>query len=249
MNDQQTNTTQMQNATAPNMQTPIKQNIAPNTTAAPLSSKKDKNQQEKNNKILRIVVVFFFILILGELGFVFLYHKSAFKQLFPSIPSLLQTQIPHSVSATSIPNGTTALPTTTTKFGAAGTACCKITIDNVILNPSVNGDPPNNGLQYLEIDLSVTNTGNTAGAIPGSFYYQNAAGKVFSSADVKGPGQYSNKNVTIPNKKSIYAVELIPGQIVKDVYLLYQITPGDKGKLDWYRSVSNQKLYPLFQQK
>lgn len=135
-------------------------------------------------------------------------------------------------------------------YGQANLADITMKIDKAITDPPYKGDPPDTGMQYLEIDLTVTYTGNAVGAIPGFFYYRTGSGQEITSADVKGHGKYSNKSVLIPKKQSLYSVILMPGKTTHGVYLLFQIPPGDHGKLLWYipndqNTNSQQVIYNL----
>jgi hypothetical protein len=257
MSDQQTNINQTPNTTAPNAQTPAKQSISSTNSVPPLSSDKDKKRQDKNNKILRILAVLFFILILGELGFVFFYHRSSFNNTLQSPLSMLSwtksknnttninTQPVISVTLPPIPSNVT-IPVPTEQQYIKGTGAASgftAQIEKVVENPTdTSGDKPLKGFQYIEVDLTVTNnTGNTT-LIPGMFYFQDAiTRKLYMLANIFGyvqaynwiiPG-FSQRRVTIPSKNILMTTEIPSEQTVNNLYLIYQVFPGEKGKIVW----------------
>ncbi len=266
MNDQQINMNQTQNTTAPNAQTPAKQSISStNNSIPPLSSEKNKNQQKNSNTLFSIIAIFLFILILGELVFVFLYHRSYFKNTlqFPlSIlslggnnnnsnninPSVIQPTPPEIISNAIVP-----VPTGQQVINGTGAASgFTVHVEKVTEAPTdISGDKPLKGFQYIEFDVSVTNNTNNTTLIPGMFYFQNGtAGKLFLPADMFGYlndsriiSALSQKEVTISGKQSLYATDIKPGQTVTR-YLIYQILPGEKGQLIWDDSHSLTAVSP-----
>jgi len=116
-----------------------------------------------------------------------------------------------------------------------------VQVEKVTENPTgTSGDKPTKGLQYIEFDVSVTNNTNKATLVPGMFYFQDATiRKLFMPADMFGYLQdskiifsFSQKNITVLGKQSLYTTIINPGQTASR-YLIYQIPPGEKGQLVW----------------
>lgn len=105
-------------------------------------------------------------------------------------------------------------------------------------NPTTTGDSPNTGMQYLEVNLSITNISNTANdMVPGTFYYQTTSGKEFATADTMGNQSGDpNKRVQITGSQPLISDFLNPQQTDNTSYLIYQIPQGDKGKLIWHET-------------
>jgi hypothetical protein len=88
-------------------------------------------------------------------------------------------------------------------------------------------------MQYLEIDLSLTNTSNKQDPVTcGDFFYQTMAGKELVTATTIGTDS-PGKNVEVVGKEALVAEFLKAGQTVDTKYVIYQIPKGDKGKLVW----------------
>jgi hypothetical protein len=128
--------------------------------------------------------------------------------------------------------------TTSTPLGTAGTAQnFSVKVTKVVPNPQTTGDKSNAGMQYLEVDLSIANNGSQEDIVPGSFYYQTAAGKELPTADTFGTGDAPNKNVQIVGREAFVAATVKPGQTVDTHSLVFQIPQGDKGKLIWHDGI------------
>lgn len=188
-------------------------------------------QQGSKSSIVFIIAIIFGILILLLVLYLLLFSKKAGTHSSNGLFSNIQK-----TSTAPIPN----------IMGYA------IQVENVIPNPVYKGDPPNAGLQYLEIDLAINYTGNKTEYIPGLFYYKSASGMIYFQANLKGLGPNTYKNVTIPGKQMLYSVSFTPGKSVNSAYLIYQIPSGDHGQLLWYnpQNPSNdqkQIYYKLFQ--
>jgi len=234
MNDQQTNTTQMQNTPTPPEQ-PV---TSGNSTLPAISSEKNK-KQKNTNKIFSIIAVLLFILILGELGYVFLYHRSSFKHpLFPSLSLFSHTQ--NKNNSQSI-NTSTPTPINPPINGIGIASGFTVNFEKFIKDPTISGDKPNKNFKYIEFDMSVTNNTSHTTLIPGMFYFQDmATGKLFMPADIFGYVPYnwivsslSHKSVTIPGKNPLLTTQIPARQTVNNLYLIYQILQGEKGKLIW----------------
>jgi len=122
--------------------------------------------------------------------------------------------------------------------GSAHASGFAVKITKVVLDPKVLGEPPNSEMHYLEVDLTVSNSGGHPGKVPGTFLYVSDSGMIYTTADTKGSppdntGFYAQKNVTISDKKPLSSLSLQKGQTVSNVYLLYQQLPGDHGHLIW----------------
>ena len=143
-------------------------------------------------------------------------------------------------------NASADTPLGQTAYGSYDTAGLAIKVTQVIPNPPTTGDAPNPGTQYLEIDLSVTNTNKEATIIPGTFKYQTETGSPLNTADTLGSkASDPNKNVQVVGKQPLLGLYLSPGQTDASGYLIYQIPVGDKGTLIWYDGsygASNIKL-------
>lgn len=106
--------------------------------------------------------------------------------------------------------------------------------------PKTTGEAPNAGMQYVEVDFSITNNGKQANMLPGTFYYQTAAGKLYNDTNTQGNGpNIDSKNVQLADntKQGLIAVSVDPGQTDVLHYLLYQVPKGDTGKVVWFDSI------------
>jgi len=176
--------------------------------------------------------------------------ENTYKQSFNSaggIPSGSKSQknsAPPTVSYSLLPGATAR---NTYAIGNGFAAGYEVKVTNVVLNPHYSGDPPNKGFVYVEVDMTVTNIGRKKGTLPGSLLYRNENGKVYTSADMVGAlppsmSMYANKNVFIPQKTSLSAVMLSPGQQRADTYLIFQVKPKDTGQLVWDINLYDQAL-------
>jgi len=128
--------------------------------------------------------------------------------------------------------------TTSTPLGTAATSQgFSVKVTKVVPNPQTTGDQPNAGTQYLEVDLSITNAGSQEELVPGSFYYQTAAGKELTTANTFGNQGSPNKNVQIVGREAFIAVSLKPQQTDETHSVIFQIPQGDKGKLIWHDGI------------
>lgn len=128
-----------------------------------------------------------------------------------------------------------------------------IKVTKVVLNPPTTGDKPNPGMQYLEVDLSITFIGTQGNAAPpDEFVYQTASGLDLPQANISTSDNtfgifsspYYAKNVELSNREQLpFTKVLNPGENDSSGSLLYQIPQGDKGKLLWNPpSVGTPKL-------
>lgn len=123
-----------------------------------------------------------------------------------------------------------------TPLGAAVSAGnFSVTITKVLPNPATTGDAPSAGTAYLEADLALAHNGSAKSFVPGTFYYQTAAGKLIPTAGTFGTGPNDpGKNVTINGRQTYVVVSLKPQQIDTTQSLLFQIPKGDSGKIIWF---------------
>lgn len=152
--------------------------------------------------------------------------------------------------ATNVPFGTSA---------SDGTYIIKVV--SVEKNPTVTGDQPDPGTQYVEVDFSITSVANKnnyalnlnyAPSIPptGTQVGDTQLGPVDSFSGyfnpLTGDSVDNSKNVTIPGKQSIEGNGVVPAdgtaQTVQ-AYGLYETAPGDKGYVAW--DGVNNKTYDL----
>lgn len=119
--------------------------------------------------------------------------------------------------------------------GSSDTAGISIKVVGVINKPPVTGDPADKGQRYLEIDLSINDSGSSD-IVPGTFVYQSADGKLINTAGSAAAGSDNpQKNVQVPGKQSLEDLSLKRNQTAGPVYLIYQVPQTDKGgKLIWY---------------
>lgn len=123
-----------------------------------------------------------------------------------------------------------------TARGSGGAAGLAIKVEQVLPGPQTEGDAPDAGTVYLEIDMSVSNGTRDLMIVPGTFYYRADAGKLVATATSTGdPKYYPNKNVRIAGKESLDGLSLPAGQTDAKHYLIFQVPSSDKaGKLIWY---------------
>lgn len=198
-----------------------------NATTQVHASTLPQNTTVKKSKYKKTIILVISILIFAFLvGMIVSYFLDLKKAKLPNQSASKKITVTNTLPT----NHSTKGPY---KYGDADSNNVSLKVERVIPNPPSKGDPPDPGREYLEIDMTVTYNGTTAGSVPGIFMYKDGSGNLVTSADVHGSGKYSNKNVNIPNKWSLYAVELYPGKTVTGVYLLYQVVPGDKGSLVW----------------
>ena len=76
MDEQKPDTAQTQNTKINSTFTPAAQPVPEGNRAPAIPSQQNEKQGKKANRIYIIIAIFFLILILGELGFVFVYHHS-----------------------------------------------------------------------------------------------------------------------------------------------------------------------------
>jgi TM2 domain-containing membrane protein YozV len=153
-----------------------------------------------------------------------------------------------SINVTISSNGNSSTPKATavtadtplgqTAKGSGDAADFAVTISKVTPNPQTTGDAPNANMQYVEVDFTITNSGTQANFLPGTFYYQTAAGKLYNDTNTQGTGpNIDAKNVQLAStsNQQLVAASINPSQ-TSTYYLLYQVPTGDKGKVIWYDS-------------
>lgn len=132
-------------------------------------------------------------------------------------------------------------------YGSGGEAGLAIKVGHIVLKPQTTGDAADAGMLYMEIDLSVTNNTQSSMIVPGTFYYQTAAGKLISTATSTGDkSTYANKNVQVVGKDSLEGLSLPAGQTDASHYLIFQVPSADiSGKLIWFDGYYDTKSTKL----
>jgi len=224
-----------------------------NTPQQPYNNKVIKPPNSSNNtaqlknlfkkyRTLTYIIIIIFLIFIEIIIFNLISHSH--KKLFTNPASQIKNATEPTITPTLV-IGKNGIPLGRGKevFGSADVQGTTIMVNNVILKPAVKGDPPDNGFEYLEIDVDVAYSGKTPGSVPGIFSYLDSAGNAISSIEKKGTNKDANKNAIVPGKIPLYQLKLTKGANFKDVYLLYQIKPGDRGKLLWNYSYDPQKGY------
>lgn len=123
-----------------------------------------------------------------------------------------------------------------TAHGSSDTANLGVKVVGVITNPPVTGDSPDVGKHYVEIDLSITNSGKGSAIVPGTFVYKTAEGVLINTVDTTAPGSNRpEKDVVLGGKESLGDLSLGKDQTVSPVCIIYQVPSKSKGgKLIWY---------------
>ncbi len=128
-----------------------------------------------------------------------------------------------------------------TAEGSGGADGLAITVERVLANPPVSGDPADPGTEYLEVDLYVKNSSKYSAIVPGTFYYQTSSGELLSTATSVGDKKtYANKSVEVTGKASLDDLSLDAGQADSTHYLIFQIPASEikgasiAGKMVWY---------------
>lgn len=120
-----------------------------------------------------------------------------------------------------------------TPLGSSATAeSFSVKITKVTASPQTTGDQPDAGMEYLQVDLSITNGSNEHSFIPGGFSYQTSPGQNLKEAHVFGTDS-PNKNVQLVGRETMTAVTLDAGQTDNSRSLIFQIPKGDKGQVVW----------------
>ncbi|HWY79752.1 MAG TPA: TM2 domain-containing protein [Candidatus Sulfotelmatobacter sp.] len=199
---------------------------------------------KENRTIAIIIFIIFWIIIEGVVYYrLVLTSKKPSLSITRSVTSSSGNTLQQIAPTDNIPFVTpmptvTGLPLGTAINGIGEANGYTVKVTNVILNPPITGDPPDNGMQYLEIDLSITNTKRQAGPLPGVFYYQNGDGR-HMAVNKELQGKFSNKSVVRFGKESLYANTYRTTLPQQYVYLIYQIKPGDHGQLFWENSLDS----------
>jgi hypothetical protein len=131
----------------------------------------------------------------------------------------------------------TPLGQTATGTGDAKGWSVKIAVNQ---NPQTTGAAANVGWHYIEVDFTITNNSGKADLLPGTFYYQTAAGKLYNDTGTQGSSpNIDAKNVQLANTnlQPLVADEVNNGQTDTSHYLLYQVPNGDNGKLIWFDGI------------
>lgn len=137
-------------------------------------------------------------------------------------------------------SATTATPLGQSATGTGDASDFAVKITGVNSSPATTGEAPNAGMQYVEVDFAITNSGKQSNLVPGTFYYQTAAGKLLNDTGVQGTGpNIDSKNVQLADtsKQQMVAVSVDAGQTDTSHYALYQIPKGDVGKLVWFDGI------------
>ena len=120
---------------------------------------------------------------------------------------------------------------------------CSVKVLNSIANPQITGDAPDKGMQYVEVDVSITNISNKQDPVTcNDFKYQTQSGKELSTADTFGTdssgASMPGKDVEVVGKERLVAEFLKAGQTVDSKYVIFQVPQGDKGNLSGTKVVT-----------
>ena len=189
------------------------------------------------------IILFILYLVLVEL--VVSYNIINNNITFHSINSILNTIQNNILSGTGINSHSSSrissladkytVPLGSTYKGTREAANFAIRIAHVTENPHFTGDPPNNGMEYLEVDMTISYSGNVQILIPGYFLFQDNSGKFFYTADTlllpDNSLSNSDKKISIANKQPLSVTRFDPNKTVSDIYVIYQIKKGSRGRL------------------
>ncbi len=189
---------------------------------------------DKNRKAALVIFVIWF---LGVTAFG-VYDVMVLNKAAQDIGGLNNTTVScNSGTCTTTKKQNTDSATAETPLGTSVTASnFAVKVTKVVADPRTSGDAPDAGMQYLEVDLSVTNVGSQKNIVPGSFFYQTSAGTELMTANTFGNEGTANKNVHIQGRDLFIAVALEPQQTDATKSVIFQIPQGDKGKLIWHES-------------
>jgi TM2 domain-containing membrane protein YozV len=142
------------------------------------------------------------------------------------------------------PEKTATSVTTETPLGQAATGTGDAAGWSVTVaanqNPVTTGEAPDAGMHYVEIDFTVANKSRESGFVPGTFYYQTAAGKLYNDTNTVGSGpNLSSKNVELVDKAKelLNATTVDAGQTDTTHYQLFHVPVGDTGKIVWFDGI------------
>jgi TM2 domain-containing membrane protein YozV len=109
-----------------------------------------------------------------------------------------------------------------------------VKVEKVVSNPATTGDTPDQGSQYLRVDLSISNSGGED-FLPGSFFYRSSSNTEYTQAIILGSdGNTPGKRVTFPDRELVYAVSVAPGATSDKYSLLFQVPAGEtSGQVVW----------------
>ena len=229
-----------------------KKTQTPGTEQIPIRSSKI---QKSTTMLVSITLVM--IIIIVVFGSVIYFKKVFIKNSHSPIPTshtAVVTMPPEKILP--IPNSPNdGASVNTAIYGSGDAASYSAKVIQVILNPPIQGDLPDKGFAYVEVDLSATNHGSQSGPIPGNFYIEDN-GIFFDAVSVSkeragSMGGYFNKHVTVPGKEFLYSTTIHPGQTIDNTYLIfqtYEIKNGDHGHLLWNNGGNDKtnKLYGFY---
>jgi TM2 domain-containing membrane protein YozV len=195
----------------------------------------------ENKKTATIILIIMFLINLVLVLYYFFVAASFFKALDKGV----------SITTNSDGSTTTTIGTedkqktdnnTVTPLGSSASAeKFAVKVTKVVPSPQTTGDKPDAGTQYLQIDLSLTNTGSESDFVPGSFFYRTSAGKELLEAHVFGNQGSPNKNVELVGRQSMTAVTVDAGKTDDTRSLIFQIPQGNKGQLVWRDGIFDEE--------
>lgn len=193
----------------------------------------------ESNRVTAVIIMVAWLVVCAIFG---VYDLLVFNKAAHDIKKLNGVTYSCTGSKCSASSGAKAKSVTKeTPLGQAATgngdaADFRVQLSDVNPVPATSGDAPNASNRYLEVDFTVSNQGKKENFLPGTFYYQTAAGKLYNDTTTQGSGPNINsKNVSLADttKPLLVAARLKPGQ-TSSYYLLFQVLTDDAGKIVWF---------------
>ncbi len=181
-------------------------------------------------KLGKLVLIIIVIIVLVAIGSIAYYFHSQNKNNNQYNTGTTTSKTP---TINETPLGSSATAKTTTVLNDLS-----ISVTGVKHNPATTGDKPDAGKEYLEIDLSIKNTGPKKGQVDGTeFSYLTGSGTELPTANTAGNGTPDSnapgKNVEVSAKQRL-VFEDLDSQATINRILIFQVQAGDSGKLVWY---------------
>lgn len=140
------------------------------------------------------------------------------------------------LTTTNTPKPVAASSVTTLGYAVVSTGF-SVKVTGVKLDPPVIGDAPDAGKQYIEVDVSATNTGAQQASIEGGFAYRPVTDSRILPANTMGTSLSDpNKKVQIVGRTSFFGSFIAP-KAATIGSLIFQIPKGDSGQLVWQSSI------------
>ncbi|CAN5661722.1 hypothetical protein BH23PAT1_BH23PAT1_2720 [soil metagenome] len=194
----------------------------------------------ENKKTALIILLIVFLINLILVFYYFFVAASFFKALDKGV-TITSNNDGTTTTTIGTENEKKSDNNTVTPLGSVATAKnFSVKVTKVVPNPQTIGDKPDAGMQYLQIDLSITNTGGDNTFVPGSFYYRTSAAIETLAAHVFGTNS-PNKNVEVVGRQSMTAVTVKKGKTDDTRSLIFQIPQGDNGQLVWRNGIFDEE--------